>query len=542
MTVRNKNGTSTFDRRTFIAGVAGALAQRAIGTAPAADGGIRPVLVAPRVVGPIPTSADDFPYATSTTPGSYTAQLMKNFDYVEEEYFLFGYANIYGPGADLQTAAAAGSNNLEFYKLKPLGGLVEAQMPYATRLLMVRPRDMGKFSGRVQAYPFHNVGTHVPTDRNFLRNGDVVLCFEGCSGTRFGTLEEPSGGIAQLHKFNLKRYRDLRLADASPLAWPDLKPGVLAKGAANLNFAKAEAANNIFTEELFRSFAQAPDIMTQVAHLIKSGDPALPFQGKAKTVFSSGSSASSSILSAYINYHHDLGFLPDGRPPFDGYLITVGIIPDTRPKGAMLAMLESEGEVQFGIQTHRVEPADTDSPPFRLYQIPGAGHVLSAPLPEVSTVEAANVSAQVVPQGVAGLSDVGEVPQGVRPYNKVNTPIVWGVWNNMYIWIEKGIPMPKSVRIRRDPNSADGIARDSHGNALGGIRTPWVEVPEATYLCRMSEKNPLRAGMRMFSDDEMKALYGSRGHYAQLVNKKVDQLVRDRWIMAEDADLMKIKS
>jgi hypothetical protein len=97
-------------------------------------------------------------------------------------------------------------------------------------------------------------------------------------------------------------------------------------------------------------------------------------------------------------------------------------------------------------------------------------------------------------------------------------------------------------RIKRDPNAADGIARDTNGNALGGLRTPWVEVPDATYLAKISQKDPLRAGMRPFSEEKMKSLYGSRKHYLQLVNKKVDQLVRDRWVMPEDADLMKLKS
>jgi hypothetical protein len=541
MTFKRSNEHGSIDRRSFMSGIVGVGIAGAM-LAKGADGGAPgPVLTVPRIVGPVPTSDDDVPYASSNTPGSYTAQLIKQFDYVEEEYFLFGHANIYGPSAIPQGAAASSKGSLGFNSLKPLSRLVQAEMPYATRLLMVRPRSSDRFSGRVHAYPFHNVGTHVTVDRNFLRNGDVSLCVEVCGGTRFGALEVPSGGIAQLHKFNLKRYRELQLAYASPLAWPDLTPGTLSRIAQSLDFGKAGNANDIFVQELFRSYAQAPDIMTQVAHALKGGNPALPFQGKVKTVFSSGSSGSSSVLSAYINFHHDVGLLPDGRQPFDGYLILVGIVPDVRPKGAVLAVLDSEAEVAFGIQTHMPEPADTDHPPFRLYQIPATGHTLSAPLPEIAMAEARSVSASVVPEGIAGLSDTGALPAGMKPYDKVNTPIIWGVWNNMYAWIEKGVPMPVSGRVQRDPKSADGIARDSHGNALGGLRTPWVEVPDATYLARMSPKNPLQAGMRPFDDEQMKSLYRSRARYVHLVNKGVDQLVRDRWIMAADAELMKVR-
>jgi hypothetical protein len=88
----------------------------------------------------------------------------------------------------------------------------------------------------------------------------------------------------------------------------------------------------------------------------------------------------------------------------------------------------------------------------------------------------------------------------------------------------------------------DGIARDEHGNSLGGLRTPWVEVPDATYLAKFSQKNPLRAGLRPFSDEKMKELYGDRRRYLQLMKEKIDQRVRDRWIMPEDVDLMRLKS
>ena len=112
----------------------------------------------------------------------------------------------------------------------------------------------------------------------------------------------------------------------------------------------------------------------------------------------------------------------------------------------------------------------------------------------------------------------------------------------MVAWIEQGVPMPRAPRIKHDPKAPDGVARDEHGNALEGLRTPWVEVPDATYLAKYSQKNPLKAGLRPFSDKKMKELYGSRKRYLQLVNEQIDKMVRDRWVMTEDADLMRLKS
>jgi hypothetical protein len=429
--------------------------------------------------------------------------------------------------------------------MKPLGGLVQPKMPYATRLLMVRPRDTAKFSGRVHAYIFHNLMAQVAVERNLLRQGDVVLGLEGCSGTRFGLLETPSGGIAHLHKVNLERYRDLHFSYADPLAWPDLKPGKLAEAFKTMDFGSADASSGVFLQEISRSYAQAPDVMTQLAHALKLNNPAFPLEGKVTRLFSYAASGGSTFLTPYIDCHHNAGMLPDSRAPFDGYLVMVGRLPETRPEGAVLAYLESEGEFITTIRMGRDYPPDTDSPPFRIYQIPGAGHTISALLPEVTAAQAStelrNVD-KVVPEGIAGLSDRGEAPEGVLPYDKINTPIIWGLWNNMYKWIEQSAPMPKAPRIKRDPKAPDGIARDEHGNALGGLRTPWVDVPDATYLAKYSQKNPLRAGLRPFSDEKMTALYGSREHYLQLVNEKIDRMVRDQWIIPEDTDLMRLKS
>jgi Alpha/beta hydrolase domain len=547
MSISNKgeSGSIVVGRRTFCVWVAAAAAFRGVSRASAAEPeAMRPVLTPPKIVGPIPVTENSAPYATSLVPGTYTAKLMKDYDYVEEEYFLFGYANIYGPASgNAQNGQAPVS--LDIMKMNPLGVVVQPAMPYGTRVLMVRPRDNGKFSGRVHAYTFHNLGAQVAVERNLLRKGDAVLGLEGCSGTRFGPLETPSGGIAQLQKANLQRYRDLRFSDASPLAWPDLKPGKLAEAFAHLDFGSVNPSSNVFVQELYRSYAQAPDVISQLAQALKGGNPAFPFEGKVKRLFSYGASGGSTILQRYIDVHHDSGMMPDGRPPFDGYLVMVGMLPETRPKGAVLAFLESENEAITGIRTGRKEPPDTDDPPFRFYQVPGTGHIMSAPLPEVAAAQAGTdvrQVAKVVPAGIVGISDTGEPPPGVLRYDKVNQPIIWGIWNDMYQWIEQGVPMPKAPRIKRDPNAPDGIARDANGNALGGLRTPWVEVPDGTYLAKISQKDPLRAGMRPFSEEKMKSLYGSHQHYVQLVNKKVQHLVQDRWVMPEDADLMKLKS
>jgi hypothetical protein len=395
---------------------------------------------------------------------------------------------------------------------------------------MVRPRDNAKFSGRVHAYPFHTLTSSLSVERNLLRQGDAVLGFEICTGARQGVLEKPAGGMRQLYAFNMDRYRDLRLAEASPLAWPDLKPGVLGASSLQRNAGKISNASIIYNQELFRSIAQAPDIFTQVAHALKNNHPSLPFQGRVKRVFSFGASGGSAIQMAYIDYHHDKAMLPDGRPPIDGYLISVGMLPETRPKGAVLVTLDSESEILKNNAIKRPDPADTDRPPFRFYGVPGTGHIMSAPVNSFNR------------EGLARAATPPPVTGGLVAYDKINTPIVWGIWHNMYAWIENGVPMPVAPRPLRDPDAPDGVARDVHGNGLGGLRLPWLEVPDAAYVAAISEKDPLRAGMRPFDEAKMRQLYGSRANYLKRVNAKIDRLVKDRWVLPEDADLMRLKA
>jgi hypothetical protein len=123
--------------------------------------------------------------------------------------------------------------------------------------------------------------------------------------------------------------------------------------------------------------------------------------------------------------------------------------PQTRPEGAVLAFMESEADLTTNLLMKRESPPDTDSPAFRMYQIPGTGHLLSAPLDESLRFSA----------------DRGELPPGISPYDKMNKPIIWGLWQNMYEWIEHGRPMPHAQHIVLDPSTPDGIARDKYGNA-----------------------------------------------------------------------------
>src|SRR2546430_17063357 len=77
--------------------------------------------------------------------------------------------------------------------------------------------------------------------------------------------------------------------------------------------------------------------------------------------------------------------------------------------------------------------------------------------------------------------------------------------NNLEQWLKKGTPAPKAPRMELTNAGTPqvGFATDKLGHAVGGARTPYIAVPDATYFgsspgpgtCReMGPRAPLDAG------------------------------------------------
>jgi Alpha/beta hydrolase domain len=524
------------DRRSILAG--GSAATLASLTFPSFALG-QPARIAPRFAGPILVTAASKPWATAMAGGAKEA-MIKHFDYVEEEYFVSGTCGVYGPGGSVPTGADQASPIVFAAQLRPLAKLMRSGVPYTTRAIVLRPRDFARFSGRVHLIPNHNLAAETRTDKFILRGGDVWIGLEVNSGTRFGLEERPSGGIAHLRQYDAERYGGLSIPAGLPTDWPGLLPGRLGEAYKTLDLGGRQAApekRNIFRQEISRSYAQAPDIMTDVAALLRSGGPTSPLAGhKVRRIFTSGSSGQSTILTPYVDYHHEAARLRYGHVPFDGYMIRVGVWPATRPTGSVLVQVQSEAEAMKPMPPGELERlANTDDPMFRFYEIPGVGHGLTsrAPSPEGGI-------GQLVPEGVIGISQTAGETEFQR-YDKIALPVQWAMWANMDEWLEKGVPMPRTEPCKRDPDAPDGLARDQFGNVIGGLRLPWMDVPDAQYIGIIQENNPLEGGMKPFSEARMKELYGSREAYLAKLDEKLQQMVRERLILAEDIPLMRLR-
>ncbi len=86
---------------------------------------------------------------------------------------------------------------------------------------------------------------------------------------------------------------------------------------------------------------------------------------------------------------------------------------------------------------------------------------------------------------------------------------------------------------------------DENGNARGGVRSPWVDVPAGTF-------HPVRKGPNTtpftcadlgywepFTPQKIEATHGSLENYRKRFLDATDKLARDRWVTPEDAERIK---
>jgi len=120
--------------------------------------------------------------------------------------------------------------------------------------------------------------------------------------------------------------------------------------------------------------------------------------------------------------------------------------------------------------------------------------------------------------------------------------------NHLIDWIVKGTIPPHAPPITVDQNTAnDGsaLALDEYGNAKGGVRNVWVDVPIATYGVMGKGKTTaqdrlcLLAGTEVpLPDATLQKLYASQAQYSERVEARLKQLIAEGWFLPEYADMV----
>lgn len=105
-------------------------------------------------------------------------------------------------------------------------------------------------------------------------------------------------------------------------------------------------------------------------------------------------------------------------------------------------------------------------------------------------------------------------------------------------WVTDGTLPPTAPRLQVKATMPATLRRDANGNALGGVRTPAVDVPiaalsgepvaGATLLCQ------LFGSTVPFSAAKLEALYGSSAGYVARYTKALDSAITDGFILKAD--------
>ena len=86
----------------------------------------------------------------------------------------------------------------------------------------------------------------------------------------------------------------------------------------------------------------------------------------------------------------------------------------------------------------------------------------------------------------------------------------------------------------------DDLERDEHGNALGGLRSPYVDVPIAGYVASNPEDpEGICGAMTYFSREKVEELYGGVDGYLERFAEYTDRQAAEGWLTKTDAEKMK---
>ena len=273
---------------------------------------------------------------------------------------------------------------------------------------------------------------------------------------------------------------------------------------------------------------QTNEVIAQVGRLIKSKTgPFAAYDVRRITLM--GTSASSGTVRTYLTAHADLR-MPDGKPIVDGFLLTStnGNTPLPIVDVPMIQMPTQTEVVTWAERGIAYRRPDSDDPGnrFRLYEVAGMPHNNSRDNPGF--------------QNDPCTLPVTDFPAGAFTALGLNHLIEW-------IANGKTPPHAPPIAVDQDPkNDGSHLALDAHGNATGGIRNVWVDVPIATYGVfgkgRTTQQDRLcqLAGTKVpLADDALRKLYRGNSDYTARVEQRLTQLVAEGWFLPEYSDTVR---
>ena len=276
--------------------------------------------------------------------------------------------------------------------------------------------------------------------------------------------------------------------------------------------------------------AYAADVFSQVAKVVRTGDGSLdPMRGlNVRRVIAAGQSQSASRLYDYVNR------VQAKADVIDGFLIHGGgqkTFKSRLPVPVLHLLADREGD-----------PAPpTEDPNYRLWEVAATGH--SDYFIGYQSVH--GNGQRVADQPAADRSRYSEIIDAAGNYGQVADPLLGActvagsampmhyatstALHQLNQWIRTGTGPAVTPRFEF---AGSALAKDQHGNTLGGIRMPPVEVPVARYESTTCHLGGITVP---FTDQQIQALYPTFDRYQALMKEATDRAVSNGWLLPPDA-------
>jgi len=430
--------------------------------------------------------------------------------YEVEERFLGGIANRYeskSPPTENGEWTLVASGSAEF----------------KTRLVVVRPKDAEKFNGTV-VVEWLNVsgGTDAAPDWNYLHR-ELVR-----NGYAYVAVSAQKVGI-----------------DGGPMAFPGVQP---IKRADPDRYGALVHPGDAYAMDMF---SQAGKAVRQSASngLLGSLEP--------MRVLAIGESQSAGFLTTYVNGVEPLEHVYDGylihsrfggAAPLDGDYL-VGMQGQTSTLAKMSVRIRSDVSVpvlMFITETDLMAPLrgylsarQDDSANIRTWEVAGTAHADSYILTGAA-LDTGSAPIDVLAKAFTPTTDFFgqqlEKPMNAAPQHHYVLQAALAALDN---WMRNGIAPASRARLETDGAGLEAFLKtDEVGNAVGGIRSPWVDVPTSK-LSGLGQPVGgfafLFGSTEQFDEKKLQQLYpGGESDYLRKFEKSLDDAICAGNILPDD--------
>lgn len=444
----------------------------------------------PRPAGPVADLSQEIAGGNGVFMGSSSSENLRGTGYVQHEYFAVGTSTSYRT-----TNGLPGDGRWTF--------VPEGSASFRTRVVVRRPVDPARFSGAV-VVEWLNVSGGVDADPEYaslreeiLRRGDVWV---GVSAQKIGVV----GGPVLVTVPGTSSVTGKGLVAIDPVRYGSLEhPGD----------------------------GYSFDVFTQVARAVRAGGASMGGL-RPKQVLAAGESQSAIALTTYVNGVQPLtgefdGFfihsrasvpLPLVRPGEYADLSSAitGLKPTVFRSDTAVPIMDIQAESDVTGVLDSVAARQPDSSKFRLWEVAGTSHADVHLLGPISST----------------------IDCGAPINNGPMHLVAKAAFRALGTWVVTGTAPPTAPLFTLTSDVSPNIARSGDGIALGGVRTPPVDVP-VDVLSGAPGPNPALLCLLLGStlplpSARLAARYPTRAEYLQLYRSDAAATIRAGFVLAAD--------